>query len=131
MAFPAQCTALQALSAKHPRAHKKLIESAANGPAVVAHLKRHISGLVEVKPMGDKVARANACSPEVEAGNVYLPDPSLPGSEWVSDFIVELANFPNAAHDDSVDAFSQGMCELMSRGPSFMPLAGHGSGSIF
>jgi hypothetical protein len=31
----------------------------------------------------------------------------VPGREWVLDFIEQLAMFPNGAHDDDVDAFTQ------------------------
>jgi len=48
-----------------------------------------------------------AVSPPVEAGNVYLPYPSI--APWVNDFIEECATFPNGAHDDQVDAMSQAL----------------------
>lgn len=128
MDFPSQCTAIVALSSKWPLTRKKLVEDKANGPAVISTLKKKIPGLVPVEPDGDKVARANACSPEVEAGNVWLPDPSI--APWVSDFITELANFPNSAKNDRVDAFSQGMMELAKPIIVGTPTAGHGSGAI-
>lgn len=128
--FPASCKALQQLSAKWPRAYKKAIEDKANGPAVIAELKIKVTGLVAVEPIGDKVQRANAAAPEVEAGNWHLPDPKL-GIHWVEDFIVELAAFPLGAHDDQVDAFSQGAHVLRSAGKISAPIAGHGSGTIY
>lgn len=62
---------------------------------------------------GSKEARAIAVSDFVQSGRVHLPqadknnqnDPEL----WAEDFISEMAKFPNGAHDDDVDSFSQGM----------------------
>ena len=70
-------------------------------------------GLIEVEPQGGKVARAAACTPEVESGNVYLPLPDH--NPWVLEFIAELGAFPNGANDDRVDAFSQGLLRLSLR----------------
>lgn len=107
MDLPATIRAVRTLSAKWPQARAKLVEDKANGPAVIQLLKNEILGLIPVNPDGGKIARAYAASPEVEAGNVYLPDPSI--APWVHDFIEEAAGFPNASNDDMVDAFSQAM----------------------
>lgn len=63
-------------------------------------------------PEGGKYARAQAASPIVEAGNVWLPNPRphgrlRPERAWVEDFLHQLCVFPTGAHDDDVDAFSQ------------------------
>ena len=63
--------------------------------------------LLPVNPAGGKVARAQAVSPLVEAGNVYLPHPEC--APWVNDFIEECVQFPNGAHDDQVDAMTQAL----------------------
>lgn len=105
MDLPATITAVRSLSAKWPRARAKLIEDKANGPAVIQMLKHEISGLIPVNPQGGKIARAYAASPDVEAGNVYLPDSSI--APWVHDFLEEAAAFPNGSNDDAVDCFSQ------------------------
>ena len=110
MDFPATVQAVRNLSAKWPQARAKLIEDKANGPAVIATLKRNISGLIPIEPQGSKESRAWAASPEVEAGNVYLPDPSI--APWVHDFVEECAAFPNGANDDQVDAMSQALMRL-------------------
>lgn len=88
-----------------PGATLKLIEDKANGPAVISALRQRFSGLVAVTPKGSKEARAASVSPVVEGGNVWLPD----DAPWVGDFIDELAAFPKGAHDDQVDAMSQGL----------------------
>jgi predicted phage terminase large subunit-like protein len=50
-------------------------------------------------PKDSKTARANAVSPIVEAGRVFVPE----GVPWVDAFFAQIAAFPNAAHDDMVD----------------------------
>lgn len=129
MNFPAACQSVVTLSGKWPKTYKKLIEDKANGPAVLDTLKKRVAGLVAVEPNGDKVARLNAVAPDVESGNVYLPDPST--APWVHTFIQEVCDFPNATHDDIVDAFSQGLFELRKSGPVYAPIAGHGTGLVY
>ena len=51
------------------------------------------------------MARAEAVSPLIEAGNIYLPHPLY--APWVADLIEECVAFPNGAHDDQVDAMTQ------------------------
>lgn len=99
--------AIEYMTAKWPKAISKLIEDKANGPAVIQMLRRKVAGLIPVEPEGGKVARANAVAPECEAGNVYLPHPSLYG--WVDEFIANAAGFPNVAHDDDIDTFTQAL----------------------
>lgn len=83
-----------------------LVEDTANGPAIIEDLRREFS-VIAVSPSGGKEARAQACAPDIEAGNVYLPDPAT--SPWVSEFISAAADFPAAAHDDDVDAMTQAL----------------------
>lgn len=53
------------------------------------------------KPTNDKVTRALPVSAQAERGNIKL----LAGA-WNDDFLQELENFPQGAHDDQVDVFS-------------------------
>lgn len=106
--FPSTVQAVRALTASHPGAVAKYVEDKANGPAVIATLRREISGMVAVDPEGGKVARASAVSPLVEAGNVFLPIRAA----WVSDYVDELASFPTGRYDDRVDATSQALLRL-------------------
>jgi predicted phage terminase large subunit-like protein len=93
-----------------------LIENAAAGPDAIRALRRQVTGVVPFSAKGDKVQRAMAAQPVLEAGNVFVPgvedatggkpDPGLtPG--WVQAMLTEWAGFPNGAHDDDVDAFTQ------------------------
>ena len=105
MNFPATVQAFRNLTARYPEAHAKLVEDKANGTAVIQTLQNEIHGIIPINPEGGKESRASSASVDVEAGNVYLPDPSL--KPWVHDFVEEHASFPNGAHDDMVDAHSQ------------------------
>lgn len=105
--------AIRAFTAKWPQAVAKLVEDKANGPAVIQLLTGKIAGLIPVQPEGGKVARAHAASPAVESHNVYLPHPALYG--WTDEFIESCAGFPNLAHDDDVDAFTQAMIRFLSQ----------------
>src|SRR5215210_8259887 len=115
------------------RTHAKLVEDKANGPAVISQLRRRVPGLIAVKPQGDKVARARAVAPDVEAGNVHLPgaanaaetdyDPTLT-PDWVKGLVDECAALPNAAHDDQVDALSQSLMRLAGQSGSYRQKGG-------
>lgn len=80
--------------------HRRLVEDKANGTAILDTLRDQISGLIPVNPGESKEARARAVTPEVEAGNVFLPHPGDPGNDWVSDLLAELRDFNSGAHDD-------------------------------
>ncbi len=123
--FPAACQTVVSLCHKWPSAYKKLVENKANGPAIIQTLKARISGLVEVEPKGDKVARVNAIAPEIEGGNVFLPDPSL--APWIHDYLEEWSSFPLGKHDDAVDASTYAIDELRKAQILYTPSAGHGS----
>lgn len=111
--FPGTLAAIRAMTAQFPNVRTKLVEDTANGPAAIATLRHEIGGIIPVKPEGGKVSRVNAIAGLVEAGNVYLPYPSI--APWVADFIEECAAFPAGAHDDEVDAMSQALVYLTTR----------------
>ena len=117
--LPGTLLAVRRLSARWPDVHLKLVEDKANGPAVIQSLRHEIAGFVEVNPEGGKVSRAAAASPQLESGNWYLPHPML--ASWVEAFIGECAAFPTGAHDDQVDAWSQGAKRLLSVRPKARP----------
>ena len=105
MSFTETLRAIRSLSAKWPQAVRKLVEDKANGTAVIDVLRKEIPGLIPVEPEGGKIVRANAVTAVAEAGNIYLPNPSI--APWVHDFVEEHAVFPNGANDDQVDAQTQ------------------------
>ena len=79
-----------------------------------------------MKPVGDKIGRAHAVSPQVEGGNVFLPghpnshhtsyDPGRTPA-WVQAFVEEAATFPNGRYDDQVDCFTQALLRANNHGP--------------
>lgn len=83
-----------------------LVEDRASGQSLVQEL-RHASPLpiIQVKVDKDKLARAEAITPLIEAGRVFLPE----SAPWLNDFVNELAAFPTGAHDDAVDSTTQAL----------------------
>ncbi|WP_088005616.1 phage terminase large subunit [Indiicoccus explosivorum] len=110
MNLPETMKAIRNMTAKWPEAKAKYIEDKANGPAVIQMLEKEITGLIPVNPEGGKEARANAVAPLMEAGNVYLPHPSI--APWVNDLIEEFTSFPNGKNDDQVDSGTQALIKL-------------------
>lgn len=103
------------LEERMPRlGHTIYVEAAANGPEIVAALRDTVPGIAAARVERDKVARAFAVTPSLEAGQVFLPgranadgtgpDPSSPA--WVLELVDECASFPNGVHDDQVDAIT-------------------------
>lgn len=89
-----------------PSYHEFLIEDKANGTAIINSLQGICRSLIPISPKDSKVSRLAACEPEVEAGNVWLPNPDL--NPWVkNDFIPEVTTFPKAENDDQVDCMTQ------------------------
>lgn len=112
MDFPKTIEAFQKFCTRHPKAYAKYVEDKANGPAIIATLRSKIMGIVPINPRESKEERVAAVSPIWASKNVYLPHPSI--APWVEEFIEELVNFPNAPHDDDVDAMSQALLKLRS-----------------
>lgn len=79
------------------------------GVADVDNYVRLLAGhIVRVrKPSKDKITRALPVSAQCEHGNIKL----LRG-DWNDSFLNEMENFPDAAHDDQVDALSGAFNEL-------------------
>lgn len=107
LSFTETVAAIRGISYKYPKSVKKLIEDTANGPAIIDALNDQISGLIPLTPKGSKEARAYAVTPAIEAGNVFVPDPSI--CPWIHDFVEECASFPNGKNDDQVDAMAQAL----------------------
>lgn len=62
------------------------------------------------RPTGDKVTRASAFSSQCEAGNVRIVS-----GEWNKILLDELEGFPDAKHDDIVDACADAYNELATQ----------------
>ena len=127
LSFVDQIAAIEELTewvnARYPRhrGHAIIGEEAANGTAMVSVLKRTLQSVVGERPRGIKLARASAVTPQVEAGNVFLPGaPNADGAgydarvtpAWVQAFVHEAETFPSGAYDDQVDAMAQALSRL-------------------
>lgn len=108
--FIGTVSAIRSMRNKYPRVSMVLIEDKANGSAIITVLRQTMQGIIPVNPIGGKVARANAVTPCIEAGNVWLPKYAT----FTEDFVDECGKFPNAAHDDQVDAMTQMLTRFMS-----------------
>lgn len=117
MGFSASKMAVQTLRAKYQDVAAVVVESAANGPAILDDLKSKITTLVAWPPKGrkqdSKEARAAVMQPYAEAGAIFLPDPSI--APWIEEWIYELIVFPNGQNDDYVDSASQAVIYLLER----------------
>jgi predicted phage terminase large subunit-like protein len=79
-----------------------MVEKKASGQSLIQDMRRSGLPVLEYNPDRDKVARVYAASPIMEAGRLWIPK----GKKWADDLIEELIRFPNAAHDDQVDALT-------------------------
>lgn len=98
--------------------HAILVEDKASGQSLVQELRRDsMLFIVPVKKESDKISCANAVTPMIEAGRVFLPE----GHPEVGLFVSSCSQFPNAAHDDDVDSATQAL-NYLSRGGGKMGL---------
>ena len=111
LSFTATIAAIKAMTARWPQAVAKFMEDKANGPAIINALNATVMGMIPIEPEGSKYARAAAVSPLAHSHNVHLPDPDLLPN--VEELVEECKGFPNAAHDDTVDAMSQALNRLL------------------
>lgn len=101
-----------------------LVEKKALGQAAIEKIEAAIASgeikdeqgraiVAKVKPFepagrGDKVQRAAAMEPDVDAGLIHLMD----GATWVPAFIEEFGLFPRGPRNDRVDSLSQAELEF-------------------
>lgn len=83
-----------------------LVEDRASGQSLIQELK-HANNLpiVAIKVDTDKVTRAHAVTPLIEAGKVFLPE----SGPFVNGYIDEHAMFANGVNDDQVDSTTQAL----------------------
>ncbi len=79
-----------------------IIEKKASGQSLIQDLRRAGLPVLDYIPDRDKTARVYAATPMMEAGRVWLPK----GHDWSDDLYSEAITFPNARHDDQVDAMT-------------------------
>lgn len=88
-----------------------LIEDKSSGQQIIQELKRGANiPIIGIKPINDKITRAKLATPVMQQGKFFIPA----NASWCADYVRELLNFPVDAHDDQVDATSQGILWLNS-----------------
>jgi len=92
--------------------HSIVIEDKASGIGLIQSLRRKRLPVLAYKTGSrDKVTRALNASPQIEAGNCYLPE----DKPFVADFLLEHQKFPNGKHDDQVDTTSMAIETFTSK----------------
>lgn len=115
--FPDACSSIKGLALRFPF-RRVLIETKANGPAIISTLANEVADAKVIGPNGKplilvvegfepgsdtKAGRANAMLPAVEAGLWYVPE----GAPWIEEWAGEVCVFPEARRNDRVDAMTQ------------------------
>jgi predicted phage terminase large subunit-like protein len=93
-----------------------VVEDSAFGQALVDELKKMGFRAIHFRPEGSKVARMSVQSVKIENGQLWLPKQAPNQAAWLDDFEAELFAFPNAPHDDQVDALSQALAQPPHQG---------------
>jgi predicted phage terminase large subunit-like protein len=112
LSFTQTVDAFRRITHLFPQAKRKLVEDKANGTAVMDSLKHEIGGIIAVQVKDSKESRADAITPFVRAGNVWLPSSEVVRASrdlvWdVEAFVDECSGFPFGANDDQVDQMTQ------------------------
>lgn len=107
---------IRTMKAHWPMISYVLVEDKANGSAVLEELGKEFTGFMPIEPDGGKISRAWSASGDLASRCCYLPQPTstvrrMDGTtyqaNWVTAFITNCKKFPNVAHDDDVDSFTQ------------------------
>jgi predicted phage terminase large subunit-like protein len=76
--------------AKQWNANAVLVEDAASWQSLIQELRTTAVPVLPIKADSDKLSRAAAVTPLLEAGKVFLPE----SASWLADYLDELAAFP-------------------------------------
>jgi predicted phage terminase large subunit-like protein len=83
-----------------------LVEDKASGQSLIQELQYQSAlPIISISVDRDKMARAQAITPLIEAGKVFLPE----SAPWLDAYLDELAAFPTGVHDDAVDSTTQAL----------------------
>lgn len=98
--------------------HQVQIEDKSSGSSMIQYLRRNTSipVLAYDPKQKDKELRAIRATSLIQSGKVFLPK----NAAWLSDFLAEHDQFPNATHDDIVDTTSQ-MAEHFNSLETYQP----------
>ncbi len=109
------------LAAQRDKPSAIYIEDAASGQSLIQELRRETSlPIIPKRVDSDKVVRAYAVTPLIEAGRVYLPE----SAPWLLEFIEELSAFPNGEHDDEVDSLTLALRMMGNPSPYGFSISG-------
>ena len=84
------------------------VEDKVSGTGLIQKLRREGIPIVPLQRNIDKVTRAMDAAPYVESGNVIL----MRNLAQLSDFLAEASTFPNATHDDMIDAAMSAISDM-------------------
>jgi len=89
-----------------------VVEKKASGQSLIQEMRRRNFPVTEYIPDKDKISRAHACTPFMEAKRIWVPavrldDETTRPRSFAEDLIHQAIQFPFAAHDDLTDTFTQ------------------------
>ena len=84
-------------------------EDKASGTGLIQQLKQSGVPVVGIQRSIDKVTRAMDAAPQIQVGNVCLPE----SAPWLSDLLTEATQFPNGAHDDCLDPLMDAIDDML------------------
>jgi len=87
------------------------VEDKVSGTGLIQTLKREGIPIIGIKRNVDKITRAFDAAPLIESGNVIL----MQDVPHLTDFISEASTFPNAAHDDMIDAAMSAIGDILQQ----------------
>jgi len=110
------------LHAKWPNVGAKLLEKTANGQWLYDELHGRLGGMLLVPvPIQVVPAKFQQTAYLWEAGNVYLPDPSI--APWVGEYVEQIVTIPAAAHDDDGAATAHALSWSVEQDTPAIPAA--------
>jgi predicted phage terminase large subunit-like protein len=86
------------------------VEDKASGTGLIQTLKREGVPVIPIQRNIDKVTRAMDVAPQIQVGNVLLPQTA----PWLSDLLAEASVFPNGAHDDQLDPMMDAISDMLN-----------------
>lgn len=110
--------------AERDRPDAILIEDKSSGQGLIQDLRAYTTlPIIAIEPEGDKISRALAITPMIEAGRVWLPERAT----WLLDYELELTLFfTKGVHDDQVDSTTQGLRWMRDQAYRGAPYQGSG-----
>lgn len=102
---------------------KMKIEDKASGTGLIQQLKQGGVPIEGIQRSKDKTSRGYDTAPQVEVGNVLLPEQHA----CLSDILHEIALFPNGQNDDCVDPLMDAIQDMLIDGGRARPklIVGH------